>query len=97
MATIVPDMKNRMLFFLVVLLIAAFVPALPTGAQTLLRVATPGALTGALPKLIATRNEQMNMQALMSDSVQFFASSSTGLFYLGSKQGLDCSENCVLE
>ncbi len=49
MATIVPDMKNRRLFFLVVLLIAAFVPALPTGAQTLLRVATPGALTGALP------------------------------------------------
>jgi hypothetical protein len=49
MATIVPDIKNRMLFFLVVLLIAAFVPALPTEAQTLLRVATPGALTGALP------------------------------------------------
>jgi len=88
MATIVPDMKNRRLFFLVVLLIAAFVPALPTGAQTLLRVATPGALTGALPiylgakkgvfskhgltvEVIATRNEQMNMQALMWDSVQF--------------------------
>ena len=105
MATIVPDMKNRRLFFLVVLLIAAFVPALPTGAQTLLRVATPGALTGALPiylgakkgvfnkygltvEVIATRNEQMNMQALMSDSVQFLTSSSTGLFYLG-KQGLD--------
>ena len=34
MATIVPNIKNRMLFFLVVLLIAAFVPALPTGAQT---------------------------------------------------------------
>jgi ABC-type nitrate/sulfonate/bicarbonate transport systems, periplasmic components len=30
----------------------------------------------------------MNMQALMSDSVQFLTSSSTGLFYLG-KQGLD--------
>jgi NitT/TauT family transport system substrate-binding protein len=75
------------------------------GAQTLLRVATPGALTGALPiylgakkgvfqkygltvEVIATRNEQMNMQALMSDSVQFLTSSSTGLFYLG-KQGLD--------
>jgi ABC-type nitrate/sulfonate/bicarbonate transport system substrate-binding protein len=74
-------------------------------AQTLLRVATPGALTGALPiclgakrgvfakygltvEVIATRNEQMNMQALMSDSVQFLTSSSTGLFYLG-KQGLD--------
>jgi ABC-type nitrate/sulfonate/bicarbonate transport system substrate-binding protein len=105
MTTIVPDMKNRRIFFLVVLLIAAFVPALPTGAQTLLRVATPGALTGALPiylgakkgvfskygltvEVIATRNEQMNMQALMSDSVQFLTSSSTGLFYLG-KQGLD--------
>ena len=88
MATIVPDMKNRRLFFLVALLIAAFVPALPTGAQTLLRVATPGALTGALPiylgakkgvfskygltvEVIVTRNEQMNMQALMWDSVQF--------------------------
>ena len=75
------------------------------GAQTQLRVATPGALTGALPiylgakkgifgkyglnvEVIATRNEQMNMQALMSDSVQFLTSSSTGLFYLG-KQGLD--------
>jgi ABC-type nitrate/sulfonate/bicarbonate transport system substrate-binding protein len=74
-------------------------------AQTLLRVATPGALTGALPiylgakkgvfqkygltiEVIATRNEQMNMQALMSDSVQFLTSSSTGLFYLG-KQGFD--------
>src|SRR5207302_224504 len=74
-------------------------------AETLLRVATPGALTGALPiylgakkgvfskhglsvEVIATRNEQMNMQALMSDSVQFLTSSSTGLFYLG-KQGLD--------
>lgn len=81
MATIVPDMKNRRLFFLVVLLIAAL-PALPTGAQTLLRIATPGALTGALPiylgaqkgvfskygltvEVIATRNEQMNMQALI--------------------------------
>jgi ABC-type nitrate/sulfonate/bicarbonate transport system substrate-binding protein len=68
-------------------------------------VATPGALTGALPlylgakkgvfakygltvEVIATRNEQMNMQALMSDSVQFLTSSTTGLFYLG-KQGLD--------
>ena len=77
----------------------------PAAAQTLLRVATPGALTGALPiylgakrgvfqrygltvEVIATRNEQMNMQALMSDSVQFLTSSSTGLFYLG-KQGLD--------
>jgi len=77
----------------------------PATAQTLLRVATPGALTGALPiylgakkgvfqkygltvEVIATRNEQMNMQALMSDSVQFLTSSSTGLFYLA-KQGLD--------
>jgi len=79
--------------------------AQPAVAQTLLRVATPGALTGALPlylgakkgvfqkygltiEVIATRNEQMNMQALMSDSVQFLTSSSTGLFYLG-KQGFD--------
>ena len=79
-------------------------------AQTLLRVATPGALTGALPiylgakrgifnkyglnvEVIATRNEQMNMQALMSDSVQFLTSSTTGLFYLG-KQGLDAVGLC---
>jgi len=86
--------------FFFLLLIAS-----PLAAQTLLRVATPGALTGALPiylgakkgvfakyglrvEVIATRNEQMNMQALMSDSVQFLTSSTTGLFYLG-KQGLD--------
>ena len=79
-------------------------------AETLLRVATPGALTGALPiylgakkgifskyglsvEVIATRNEQMNMQALMSDSVQFLTSSSTGLFYLG-KQGFDAVGLC---
>jgi ABC-type nitrate/sulfonate/bicarbonate transport system substrate-binding protein len=88
------------LFFFSLLLITN-----PVAAQTLLRVATPGALTGALPiylgakkgifnkyglavEVIATRNEQMNMQALMSDSVQFLTSSTTGLFYLG-KQGLD--------
>lgn len=79
-------------------------------AETLLRVATPGALTGALPiylgskkgifqkyglnvEVIATRNEQMNMQALMSGSVQFLTSSSTGLFYLG-RQGLDAVGLC---
>src|SRR5215467_13205903 len=82
---------------------SVFLPV--AAAETLLRIATPGALTGALPiylggkkgifskyglavEVIATRNEQMNMQALMSDSVQFLTSSSTGLFYLG-KQGLD--------
>ena len=82
----------------------------PAAAQNLLRVATPGALTGALPiylggkkgifskygltvEVIATRNEQMNMQALMSDSVQFLTSSATGLFYLG-KQGLDAVGLC---
>lgn len=86
------------------------ISAAPLAAQTLLRVATPGALTGALPiylgakkgifnkygltvEVIATRNEQMNMQALMSDSVQFLTSSSTGLFYLG-KQGLDAVGLC---
>jgi ABC-type nitrate/sulfonate/bicarbonate transport system substrate-binding protein len=90
-------------FTITALLSLSFVRS--TVAQTLLRVATPGALTGALPiylgakkgmfskygltvEVIATRNEQMNMQALMSDSVQFLTSSSTGLFYLG-KQGLD--------
>jgi len=93
----------RKAFFLVFLTL--LLGAGPLSAQTLLRVATPGALTGALPiylgakkgvfakyglrvEVIATRNEQMNMQALMSDSVQFLTSSTTGLFYLG-KQGLD--------
>jgi ABC-type nitrate/sulfonate/bicarbonate transport system substrate-binding protein len=97
-------MRNRhLLIALGVILLLAPTRAAP--AETLLRVATPGALTGALPiylgakkgvfskyalsvEVIATRNEQMNMQALMSDSVQFLTSSSTGLFYLG-KQGLD--------
>ncbi len=66
-------------------LMLGFVSRRPLGAETLLRAATPGALTGALPiylgakkglfskygltvEVIATRNEQMNMQALMSDS-----------------------------
>ena len=80
--------------------------ALPArAAETPIRVATPGALTGAIPvylgakrgifgkyglgvEVIATRNEQMNMQALMSNSVQFLTSSTTGLFYLA-KQGAD--------
>jgi len=93
--------RNAAVLFFFFLLLATN----PLAAQTLLRVATPGALTGALPiylgakkgvfakyglrvEVIATRNEQMNMQALMSDSVQFLTSSTTGLFYLG-KQGLD--------
>jgi ABC-type nitrate/sulfonate/bicarbonate transport system substrate-binding protein len=97
-------MQHRRAIFTIVLLLPLLSPSLGA-AQTLLRVATPGALTGALPiylgakkgvfskyglavEVIATRNEQMNMQALMSDSVQFLTSSSTGLFYLG-KQGLD--------
>lgn len=84
--------------------------AIPASAQTLIRVATPGAVTGAIPiflgmkkgifqkyglnvEVIATRNEQMNMQALVSDSVQFLTSSSTGLFYLG-RQGLDVVGLC---
>ena len=97
-------MQHRRAIFTILLLLAFLSPNWGA-AQTLLRVATPGALTGALPiylgakkgvfskyglavEVIATRNEQMNMQALMSDSVQFLTSSSTGLFYLG-KQGLD--------
>lgn len=97
-------MQHRRAIFTIVLLLSLLSPSLGA-AQTLLRVATPGALTGALPiylgakkgvfskyglsvEVIATRNEQMNMQALMSDSVQFLTSSSSGLFYLG-KQGLD--------
>ena len=79
-------------------------------AQMLIRVATPGALTGAIPiylgakkgifnkygltvEVIATRNETMNMQALMSNSVQFLTSSTTGLFYLG-KQAADAVGLC---
>lgn len=97
-------MQHRRTIFTVFVFVSLLVSG-PGAAQTLLRVATPGALTGALPiylgakksvfskyglavEVIATRNEQMNMQALMSDSVQFLTSSSTGLFYLG-KQGLD--------
>ena len=97
-------MQHRRWIFTIVIF-ALLLGAGPGVAQTLLRIATPGALTGALPiylgakkgvfskygltvEVIATRNEQMNMQALMSDSVQFLTSSSTGLFYLG-KQGLD--------
>ena len=97
-------MQHRRWIFTIVIFVL-LLGAGPGVAQTLLRIATPGALTGALPiylgakkgvfskygltvEIIATRNEQMNMQALMSDSVQFLTSSSTGLFYLG-KQGLD--------
>jgi ABC-type nitrate/sulfonate/bicarbonate transport system substrate-binding protein len=97
-------MQHRCWIFTIVIFVL-LLGAGPGVAQTLLRIATPGALTGALPiylgakkgvfskygltvEVIATRNEQMNMQALMSDSVQFLTSSSTGLFYLG-KQGLD--------
>ena len=93
------------MFVLAFVVITAVASSPFASAETLLRIATPGALTGALPiylggkkglfskyglavEVIATRNEQMNMQALMSDSVQFLTSSSTGLFYLG-KQGLD--------
>jgi sulfonate transport system substrate-binding protein len=92
-------------FLAAITLILMLATARQARPEVLLRVATPGALTGALPiylgakkgifskyglsvEVIATRNEQMNMQALMSDSVQFLTSSSTGLFYLG-KQGLD--------
>lgn len=97
-------MIHLRLFANIAAILLAFA-AQSVAAQTLLRVATPGALAGALPiylgakkgifqkygltvEVIATRNEQMNMQALMSDSVQFLTSSSTGLFYLG-KQGFD--------
>jgi hypothetical protein len=48
MATIVLAMKDPKLFFVFAILIAAFVAVPPAGAETLLRVATPGALTGAL-------------------------------------------------
>src|SRR5262249_23595815 len=97
-------------FVLAVIVIVGVGYAPIVSGETLLRVATPGALTGALPiylgakkgtfskyglsvEVIATRNEQMNMQALMSDSVQFLTSSSTGLFYLG-KQGFDAVGLC---
>jgi ABC-type nitrate/sulfonate/bicarbonate transport system substrate-binding protein len=96
-------------------IVVAVMLALPIGhvfaaGETLVRVGTPGAVTGAMPifvgikkgifarrglniEVIATRNEQMNMQALVSDSVQFLTSSSTGLFYLG-KQGIDVVGLC---
>src|SRR5690242_10151556 len=98
------------LLVLATIVVTKFASSQIACAETLLRVATPGALTGALPiylgakkgifskyglavEVIATRNEQMNMQALMSDSVQLLTSSSTGLFYLG-KQGLDAVGIC---
>ena len=98
---------------IVVVILSMGFYAAPAVSQTLLRVATPGALTGALPiylgaksgifqkyglnvEVIATNSEAMNMQALMSNSVQFLTSSTTGLFYLA-KQGGDpvglCSWN----
>ena len=98
---------------IVVVVLSMGVYTAPAASQTLLRVATPGALTGALPiylgaksgifqkyglnvEVIATNSEAMNMQALMSNSVQFLTSSTTGLFYLA-KQGGDpvglCSWN----
>src|SRR3990172_11709948 len=93
-----------------VVILSLSVHVIPASAQTLIRVATPGAVTGAIPiflgtkkgifqkyglnvEVIATRNEQMNMQALISDSVQFLTSRSTGLFYLG-RQGLDVVGLC---
>lgn len=98
-------MKHHYRMFVLAFLVITAASSRPASAETLLRIATPGALTGALPiylgskkgifskyglavEVIATRNEQMNMQALMSEGVQFLTSSSTGLFYLG-KQGLD--------
>ena len=101
---------SKLVKIIALLFLAIAFPAGSGLAETLLRVATPGALTGALPiyigakkgifskyglsvEVIATRNEQMNMQALMSDSVQFLTSSSTGLFYLG-KQGFDAVGLC---
>src|SRR5258706_16122872 len=89
---------------LAVALLAALIFAPPAAAagETLLRVATPGALTGAIPvylgakkgifgkyglavEVIATRNESMNMQPLMSNSVQFLTPPTTGLFYLANQ------------
>ena len=72
-----------------VVILSLSVHVIPASAQTLIRVATPGAVTGAIPiflgmkkgifqkyglnvEVIATRNEQMNMQALISDSVKYF-------------------------
>ena len=103
-------MNQKRITLILLIVLSPLMIGDPAVAQTLLRVATPGALTGALPiylggkkgifnkhglsvEVIATRNEQMNMQALMSDSVQFLTSSSTGLFYLG-KQGLDAVGLC---
>lgn len=101
---------NQCLKIVAVAVLLLWLHAIPASAQTLIRVATPGAVTGAIPiflgvkkgifqkyglnvEVIATRNEQMNMQALVSASVQFLTSSSTGLFYLG-RQGLDVVGLC---
>jgi ABC-type nitrate/sulfonate/bicarbonate transport system substrate-binding protein len=101
-------MKQWMKVVVVMFLMGLY--AAPAAGQTLLRVATPGALTGALPiylgaksgifqkyglnvEVIATNSEAMNIQALMSNSVQFLTSSTTGLFYLA-KQGADAVGIC---
>ncbi|MBI2986207.1 MAG: ABC transporter substrate-binding protein [Deltaproteobacteria bacterium] len=101
---------NQWIRIVALAILPLWVQAIPASSQTLVRVATPGALTGALPiyfgakkgifarhglnvEVIATRNEQMNMQALMSNSVQFLTSSTTGLFYLA-KQGADVVGLC---
>jgi ABC-type nitrate/sulfonate/bicarbonate transport system substrate-binding protein len=94
----------------VAIFIACLFYAFPAAGQTLVRVATPGALTGALPiylgsskgifqkhglsvEVIATNSETMNIQALMSNSVQILTSTTTGLFYLA-KQGADAVGIC---
>lgn len=101
---------NRWISIVALAVLPLWLHAIPASAETLVRVGTPGAVTGAIPifvgskkgifqrhglrvEPIATRNEQMNMQALISDSVQFLTSSSTGLFYLA-KQGLDVVGLC---
>jgi ABC-type nitrate/sulfonate/bicarbonate transport system substrate-binding protein len=103
-------MNRRIIIAIFAVLFLAGPSLSHAAAETLIRVATPGALTGAIPiylgakrgifnkyglnvEVIATRNEQMNMQALMSNSVQFLTSSTTGLFYLA-KQGLDAVGLC---
>ncbi len=101
---------NSWIRIIALAILLLWLQVIPASAQTLIRVATPGAVTGAMPifvgikkgifnkqglsvEVISTRNEQMNMQALVSDSVQFLTSSSTGLFYLG-RQGIDAVGLC---
>lgn len=96
-----PEIRRLLIFFISLLFSLAASPTfsettIRIGSPGALTAAIPiylGARKGIFARyglnaeVIATRNEQMNMQALASESVQFLTASSTGLFYLGRQGG----------